>query len=201
MKKQGVLLHDVLDIGAYVGDWTTCFKYIYPDADVLMVEANLECEKMLKKVGPYKMALLSDESGKEVEYHKLTTDQPLHHTGNSIYLEQSHVTKLFKPETRTTQLLSEVVPVKDYDLIKMDVQGSELDIIKGSLDLIKRSNYLLLETQVAEYNKGAPYIGEVISYLRDQGFHLEDLMELNYATDTDVLINVDVLFKKEKEKR
>ena len=134
-------------------------------------------------------------------YHKLTTDQPLHHTGNSIYLEQSHVTKLFKPETRTTQLLSEVVPVKDYDLIKMDVQGSELDIIKGSLDLIKRSNYLLLETQVAEYNKGAPYIGEVISYLRDQGFHLEDLMELNYATDTDVLINVDVLFKKEKEKR
>ena len=65
----------------------------------------------------------------------------------------------------------------------MDVQGSELDIIKGGLDIIKNTIFLLLELQTQEYNKGAPRIEEVISFLKDINFEFIDIFDLLYSLD------------------
>jgi FkbM family methyltransferase len=100
-----------------------------------MVEANNDKEHILKKIGNYKIALLSSEADKEVNYYKSVSGDA---SGNSIYLENTNYK--FIPERRITTTLKLIVPKDaDYDLIKMDVQGSELDIIKGGLDIIKKS--------------------------------------------------------------
>ena len=74
----------------------------------------------------------------------------------------------------------------------MDVQGSELNIIKGALPIIKNTKYLLLELQTYPYNKGAPQIEEVVSYLHSLGFGFVDLFDLMYSNNH--LIQVDGLF-------
>jgi hypothetical protein len=74
----------------------------------------------------------------------------------------------------------------------MDVQGSELDIIKGALPIIKKTDSLLLELQTLEYNKGAPMASDVISYLQGIGFDMVDILNLMYSENH--LIQVDVLF-------
>ncbi len=60
-KNIGLKFNKVLDIGAFEGIWTNNFKNIYPNADVLMIEANEEKEEILKRIGPYKIALLGKE--------------------------------------------------------------------------------------------------------------------------------------------
>ena len=47
----------------------------------------------------------------------------------------------------------------------MDVQGAELDVLKGSKNALKHCKDLILELQVVEYNKGAPLKDEVITYV------------------------------------
>lgn len=75
----------------------------------------------------------------------------------------------------------------------MDVQGAELDIIKGGLPIIKNSKYLLLEMQLLMFNKGAPRIEEVISYLHSIGFKFIDIFDFIYEGSQD-LIQIDGLF-------
>ena len=52
----------------------------------------------------------------------------------------------------------------------MDVQGAELDIIKGALETIGTVDHVILELQKVEYNTGAPQKDQVIDYMHFLGF-------------------------------
>lgn len=188
-KNKGIDFNNVLDIGACNGSWSLLVKSIFPVANILMVEANNDKEQILKKIGNYKIALLSSEADKEVNYYKSVSGDA---SGNSIYLENTNYK--FIPERRITTTLKLIVPNDvDYDLIKMDVQGSELDIIKGGLDIIKKSKFLLLELQIFEYNKDAPMLSEVLIFLKNINFDLVDVFDLLYSS-TGSLIQIDGFF-------
>ena len=188
-KNKGINFKNVLDIGACNGSWSLLVKSIFPGVNILMLEANNDKEHILKKIGNYKIALLSSEANKEVNYYKSLSDDA---SGNSIYLENTNYK--FIPEKRITTTLKLIVP-KDinYDLIKMDVQGSELDIIKGGLDIIKKTKFLLLELQIFEYNKDAPMLSEVLTYLKNINFDLVDVFDLLYSSSGS-LIQIDGFF-------
>jgi len=187
-KNININFKSVLDIGAYEGQWSRLFTSIYPDANILMIEANKEKEKILKEIGNYRIALLGEKDNETVDYYKCLNGVP---TGNGIYPENTEYE--FKPEKRRTITLPTLLgSEKGFDLIKMDVQGSELNIIKGALPIIKKTKYLLLELQTYPYNKGAPQIEEVISYLHGLNFGFIDLFDLMYSNNH--LIQVDGLF-------
>jgi hypothetical protein len=63
----------------------------------------------------------------------------------------------------------------------MDVQGSELDIIKGGLNIIKNTKFLLIELQNFSYNSGAPRIEVIVSFLKDLDFEFIDVFDLLYS--------------------
>jgi len=187
-KNLNIKFKNVLDIGAYEGHWSRLFTSIYPDANILMIEANKEKEKTLKEIGNYRIALLGERDNETVDYYKCLDGVP---TGNGIYQENTEFK--FTPEKRRTITLPTLLgSEKGFDLIKMDVQGSELNIIKGALPIIKNTKYLLLELQTFQYNKGAPLIEEVVSYLHGLGFGFVDLFDLMYSNNH--LIQVDGLF-------
>lgn len=187
-KNQGVEFKNVLDIGAYEGQWFSLFKSVYPEAQVTMIEANHEKESILQRMGNYRIALLGEIDNVEVDYYKCATATQ---TGNGIYPENTNHT--FGVEKRRTITLPTLLGSNNgFDLIKMDVQGSELNIIKGALPIIKNTKYLLLELQTLTYNRGAPQIEEVISYLYGLNFGFIDLFDLAYIDNN--LVQVDAFF-------
>jgi hypothetical protein len=93
----------------------------------------------------------------------------------------------------TTDTLDEIVNEDQYDFIKIDTQGAELDILKGGLKTLERAKLVLLETSVIPYNKDAPLQRDVISFMRDHGFDSYSVI------DQLILSNIhqeDLLFKK-----
>ena len=187
-RKVNINFNKVLDIGAYEGEWTKTFKYYYPTADVLMIEANTEKESVLKEIGNYKIAVLGKTDDEEVNYYKCLNGVP---TGNGIYPENTDYK--FEPEKRKAITLSTLLGSDDgFDLIKMDVQGAERDIIQGSLPIMANTKFLLLELQTVQYTKGTPRFSEMVAYLHDLGFEFVDIFDLKY--DRDCLIEMDCLF-------
>ena len=85
-----------------------------------------------------------------------------------------------------------------FDLIKMDTQGSELDIIKGGLGICKKSSYIILEVAVTEYNLGAPLELDVINFMENIGF--ENIATIGEHVDDDVILQKDILFKNKEIK-
>ena len=189
-KKNGINFKKILDIGAYKGEWKDLFQKIFPESDILMIEANKDKEDILKKKGNYIIALLGSEDGKEVDYFKCTDDKI--DTGNSVYLENTSLK--FNPEKRKTKKLSSLLDPNDkFDLIKIDVQGSEIEVIEGGESIIKNSNFLLVELSLQNYNEGAPKLLEVINKLNEYNFELIDIIDRNYRNN--VLVQIDGIFK------
>jgi FkbM family methyltransferase len=163
----------ILDIGANDGWWYLENKSTYPNAKFTLVEANPYNEEALAKLNvEYYISCLSDEV-KTVEFY--TTVESLTSTGASYYKENTDFfstgkIKTLKLKTTTLDLLfsNEV-----FDIIKMDVQGAEVDIIKGGPKLISKASKILLEVPVQgiEYNIGAPGREVYFKVMQDLGFN------------------------------
>ena len=177
LKEQGIQPAVIYDIGACVLHWTNEAKRIWPAAEFVAFEAMGSAEFLYKEQGlKYHIGVLSNESGKEVEFYQNDWNPG----GNSYYQENAEVNpeaiKYFNDSHKRllkTATLDAVVNLKRFpapDLIKMDVQGAELDVLKGAEQTIKTAKHVILELQRVEYNKGAPLKDTVIAYMDSIGF-------------------------------
>ena len=167
----------IYDIGACVLHWTNAASQIWPNAKFYLFEAMNSCEFLYKESKhEYHMGLLSNQDGKELDFYQ-NDENP---GGNSYYIENSKINpqaSIYFNESNRRKLISRsldsVVTEKHFpapDLLKMDVQGAELDILMGATELLKLVNHVILELQVVEYNTGAPLKDTVIAYMTEQGF-------------------------------
>ena len=192
-KSLGIKFDKVLDIGAYLGTWKDMFEKIFPESRILMIEANKEKEEILEKKGEYLIALLGARDDELVDYFKCTNENIS--SGNSIFEENTNYQ--FNPEKRKTITLSTLLKDhSEFDLIKIDTQGSELNILKGGIEIVKKSKFLLLELSIVEYNLKSPSCAEVIKYLEENDFVLIDIYDLNYRNKS--LIQIDGFFVNKK---
>jgi FkbM family methyltransferase len=176
LKESGFNPKVIYDIGSCVGHYYNVVKEIWSDAEIYLFEANPECDIIYQNKGIkkkyYHIGLLSNEDNKKVKYYYC----PQHPGGNSYYQEVGN--RNSKEDFQnyielTTSKLSTICKLKNIpppDLIKIDVQGAEKDIIKGSEEIIKQTKYLIVEMQHMEYNKGAPRVNATKPYIEKLGF-------------------------------
>lgn len=161
----------ILDIGANIGQFYKLAQNTYPEAFIFSIEASPECEEYLKELTPnYYIGLLAKDDSQYNFYSR--KDAPTG-TGNSIYRELTHFysdDKLEILEQTGIRLDDLFEEDSEFDLIKIDTQGSELDIITGGMNLCKKAKGILLEVSLTQYNEGAPLYQEVISFMENLGF-------------------------------
>jgi hypothetical protein len=139
--------------------------------------------------------ILLGETEKEVTFYKSISDTE--NTGASIYLETS---QHYTPGKYVAEALP-MIPLDTYvarkglqqpDLLKLDVQGAELDVLRGGEATLRAAKYVLLEVSLHRWNKDAPMIEEVVRFMDDRGFCLVDIVETHMVAG--YMLQVDVLF-------
>lgn len=164
-----------LDIGANKGQTIEfIIKQLPSIKHIEMIEAceshRSDLEKITKKTGfPHYIEVLSD-SIKSVKFFLDNNPDRPNGSGNSYYPEDSIEYPNFNFEERITTTLDIMYPNQQFDLIKMDTQGSELDIIKGGMNLISKAKGLILEENVVPYNIGAPLSHQIKEFLENNGW-------------------------------
>jgi len=177
IKEKGLKPKVIYDIGACVLHWTTEAKRIWPESDYVVFEAMAASEFLYKESNlKYHIGLLSNEVGLEIDFY----ENQQHPGGNSYYLENSKINPqapLYFSDSHKkkmiTTTLDTVIKSKKFplpDLMKLDVQGSELDVLKGATECLSNAQAVILELQSVEYNLGAPLKNTVISWMSQQGF-------------------------------
>ena len=168
----------IYDVGAHVLHWTNLAKEVWPNAEYIAFEAADVHEFLYKENNMlYEIGVFSDQDDKVVNFYR--NDE--HPGGNSYYKENTrkfypNADEIYSEETAKeskTITLNSIVEKRGFpipDLIKIDVQGAELDIIKGSSNFIKSVKHVILELQEVDFNKGAPNAREVIAYMDSIGF-------------------------------
>ena len=169
LKSEGVEPKVIYDIGSCVLHWTHEAKTVWPDAKYILFDA-FEPAEFLYEGYDYHIGVLSD-SVKTVEWWQ----NDFWPGGNSYYRETGR-TEFFTDEmksTRVTKTLDQVVKEHGFpppDLIKIDVQGCEVDILKGATETLKTVKDIIVELQHTEYNQGAPQVQHSLPFIESLGF-------------------------------
>ena len=193
LMKKKIQIQNIYDIGAYKGEWSIFLNNTsLKNKEFFLFEANIENEIYLKKLNfKYFISVLSDKI-KEVEFYSKV------HTGDSYYPEQTNFyEKNLLPKIKKTNTLDNIVTKNNLpfpDFIKIDTQGSEIDILKGGKKVVENCKIILLECPIIQYNLGSPNLSEYIDYLNLINFVPYDICEIHNIDK--ILIQIDILFIK-----
>ena len=202
----------LIDIGANKGEFSKAArKFIKTIHNFYLIEANEQCSPYLSNLPwDYKICLLSNEE-KNIYFFIDPNDNTS--TGNSYYLEETeHFNKETFVKIKSTTL-DKVISLKKekFDFLKIDTQGSELDIIKGGLETLKEIEFILLECNVAgvkTYNRGSPDEIIIFNYLKKHGFKYKLTLEEHIWQNTEdkkynikygTIFQKDILFQKKSK--
>jgi FkbM family methyltransferase len=175
----------ILDIGANIGFWTNSVKAIWPDAEYTCIEAGPKYEKHLKEIANnYHIAVLGD-SNREVKMYLREIDKGS--KKKITYTKGSTVFGIFKDhEIRQMQTLDQLVG-KDaqFDLIKQDVQGAEIMIMKGAPEIFTRAKYVVQEVNTHKDKQfpDMPSESEMDEFMFELGFDHSEVIEQKSNVD------------------
>ena len=180
ISQKGLSFKTVYDIGACNGSWTRWVQSnILPDSKFYLFEANQHYLSDLIITGhSFFLNVLSNEGREFVDFY------PGCNTGDSYYKETTtwydNKQSVRMPCTTLDKIIEEKnLPIPN--LVKIDTQGSELDILSASLNLLGKTELILCEMPIIEYNKGAPNISAYLDFFRDFDYIPVELLEVHRA--------------------
>jgi FkbM family methyltransferase len=201
LKNIGFAPSGILDIGAWVGEFSRGARQIFPEAHILMVEALPENGEILARVcrklgnAEYVTSLVGDTEMKATSFFVVDTDKypDLVKTGSSKYKDNLGCPQ--EEHSIPQRTLASIVTGNgfQYQLMKLDVQGAELDVIKGLGDHLSIVEVILMEMSLVQYNEGAPLMDAVLSKMRQLGFVLYDIVE-EHRFEGGHLFQIDGIF-------
>lgn len=157
LKNEGFEPKVIYDIGSCVLHWTKEAKRLWPDAKYILFDAFSSAEFLYEDYD-YHIGVLSDEDDKLLKFYQ----NDFYPSGNSYYREIGCIYGDFHPKHQYIEMISKkidtVVKERGFplpDFVKIDVQGAEVDIIKGGINTFKNAARLIAELQHVEYNEGA----------------------------------------------
>ncbi len=190
----------IYDVGAMTGTWTRLSKAIFPSAVVHAFEplsvhqtaftANLERQP---GVTLHPVALAGAAGEPVMEVASLTAGSSL--LPLTSLTEERFGIRTVRHEQVTAVRLDEYAATHRLpppDLIKLDVQGYELEVLLGAERAVAASTALLVELSFVEIYRGQPLFDEVERYCVDRGFRLHA-----FGSDTCLgreLLQADALF-------
>lgn len=185
-----------LDVGANTGQFAIEWRKIFPACKITSIEPNPYCEKGLKKIGvKYYQCGISDKIG---ELELILPKAKSNSKGASFYKEinfnslpDTEILKIKVPVTT----LDNLFPNDIFDVIKIDVQGAELDVINGGNLTLAKSSYVIIEVSLIPYNEGAPLADVIVKRMEDFNFFIQDIVG-RHTNKSGNTIQLDLLFAK-----
>ena len=191
----------VLDAGANQGAWSRCAWEAFGAHSPrwLMLEGSEACAPALLSSGfEFAISVLGAES-RETEFYADGMS-----TGNSVLRESTaHFTGVTPAKTVMRTIDSIVaqwhgtnLSMLGPTLFKLDVQGYEVEVLRGAASVLELVEVLILEVSIVPYNKDAPLMAELISFIDSIGFDVLDLIETHIVNG--VTIQLDFAFVRKK---
>ncbi len=195
LKRIGFNPSMILDIGAYEGLWALEVLEVFPAAKVLMVEAQDSKESFLKAVKEkhpkvdYAISLLSSEDGAIKSFAE-------NETASAVIKTEEPGRKYRNIRTQSLDVLLEKKNFPLPDLLKLDVQGHEMEVLKGAEGSLVHAEVCLLEISLLNLGEDMPLLADMVSFMDKKGFQAYDISQFIRRPFDKALFQVDMFFVK-----
>lgn len=187
-KKSKINYKVVYDIGGHKGEFSKVVKKYYPKSKIHLFEPNTQHNKTMSKYGEVHNITLWREDGRKNFYS-------IGESGDSIYQEYSLLYKSVVPKEVPVFSLDKYVKdngLEYPDLIKLDTQGSELDILAGGLECLSKATIIIVECPLVMYNINAPTMNDYLNIINRYNYQPIELTEVHYMNTG--MVQIDIAF-------
>lgn len=192
----------LLDIGANKGQFSLATRALSADTAIHAFEPLPTAVERFEKVfaGDRKTVLhpyaLAAQEG-EVEFHLGSRDDsssllPIGEGQQAAYSVTE--TGVLKVQTRRLQSLVDLDTVARPVLMKIDVQGGELQVLEGIGDF-SAIDHIYVELSFVELYTGQPLFEDVYAFLETHGYRLRGIYNTSFTPEFG-MTQVDALFSK-----
>jgi FkbM family methyltransferase len=194
MQRNGFRVSHAVDVGAYAGKWTMLCKTHFPQARVLMIEPQAALQPDLVGVAAHleDVTVVQTLLGESIQtavpfYEKETASSVLPEA------EREDQPSSFLPMT-TLDALLDAHDFQRVGLLKLDVQGYELEVLRGGERTLGVTDACLLEVNLIAIHFGAPLLHQMVAFMAERQFRVYDISSLYRRPYDDALWQVDMMF-------
>jgi FkbM family methyltransferase len=190
----GVAPRTVIDVGAAYGDWSDLAGRLFPSAQLLLVEPLSEFTPFLEERTRRlrRATLIAAAAG------RASGTAPLHVHADLVGSSLRPEPGLLETDREIRVVTIDELVVQEGSegpfVIKLDVQGAELDALAGAASTLTATALVQLETLLLPFYEDAPQLGDVVTFMREAGFVVYDIADLGYRPLDGALAQVDLLF-------
>jgi FkbM family methyltransferase len=191
LRRAGFVCTGAVDGGAYEGEWSKTFWRSFPGVTTIMVEPLPSKSEPLTRLAlsgesRYVAAALGRTRG-SVELRLSETNSQV--VGSTEGGDGNHITVAMT----TIDDLLDASPGFRPNLLKLDLQGYELEALQGCADLAGRFEVVLLEVSLLRIGD-VPVFSEVDRFLAERHFHLYDVLPQYYRPRDGALWQCDAFY-------
>jgi FkbM family methyltransferase len=197
----------VLDVGANNGSVAIAALKSYRESHVIcfepVKETFLELKNNLQKYGEraiiYNQAL-SDKNGQTEIYITSFNGSNSIEKQTLFHKQNTNVVELAKETIKIVRLddIAIYFPTRWIDIMKIDVEGHELNVLNGGLEFISMAvDTIIIEISfLRDISFEKQSIFEIFSLLNSCGFCLINIIDLYHSKDQDtLLVQMDCIFR------
>lgn len=169
-----------VDVGAHRGHWTEMLRETFPAVEVLMLEPQPELAPALDEVASRLSGVrwIQTAAGASEETRLQTIWEDLQ--GSSFLprpdpVREARGEQRPAPVRRLDDLLREYYGGRAPDIVKLDVQGFELEVLRGCPEIFGRTEVFVLETSLYAFLDDIPLLREVIDFMAARDYEIYDI--------------------------
>lgn len=198
-------IHTLVDIGANRGQFALAVRNSFPNVRIVSFEP------LAAPASVYKLIFKDDQNVQlieaavgpiagEAEIHISARDDsssllPITARQNSLFPGTAEAAVTNIQVFRLTDVMTEREVVTPA-LLKLDVQGYELEALNGCVDLLDKFSWVYVECSFMELYAGQALAGSVIEWLGSRGFNLCGVYNVTYDRNG-CAIQADFLFSRD----
>jgi FkbM family methyltransferase len=204
LKSHQTYFETILDVGANAGQFALAAALHFPEAKIYSFEPLpdvfdqlLENTNRKQNIKVFNCAL-GNRNGRipffRNEYTRLSSSLKIHDKNNHLRYNQD-LTSLTEVELVKLDDLVTLLDMKSPSLLKIDVQGMEIDVLNGCTNLLPRIDFILCEAALVKLYDNQPLFDDIHCFMRNTEYELVAPLYINKGKDGRI-IEVDLLYRK-----
>jgi FkbM family methyltransferase len=193
----------IIDIGANEGQFIDKISKILPGVNIYSFEplkdSFIKLEKKIsdkKNITAFNFALGDKEKENIINRNEYSPSSSLLEL-TDLHKNAFPITKKVKEENIYVKELDKIaneLELKKKVMMKIDVQGYELNVLRGAEKAIKGVDIILVETSFHELYKNQPLFKDIYNFLSDKGFNYSGSLEQLYDERDGKILQADSIF-------